>query len=48
VLDLFALLRAELGVTVFVVTHDPDVAARADRELHMVDGMIVSDKVVRA
>jgi putative ABC transport system ATP-binding protein len=48
VLDLFALLRAELGVTVFIVTHDADVAARADRELHMVDGTIVSDRLVRA
>ena len=43
VLDLFGGLRAELGVTVFVVTHDPDVAARSDRVLHMVDGRIVSD-----
>ncbi|HEX6362233.1 MAG TPA: ABC transporter ATP-binding protein [Albitalea sp.] len=48
VLDLFGALRAELGVTVFVVTHDPDVAARADRVLHMVDGRIVSDTVLAA
>lgn len=43
VLDLFAELRAELGITVFVATHDPDVAARADRVLHMMDGLLVSD-----
>ncbi|HEX2167451.1 MAG TPA: ABC transporter ATP-binding protein [Longimicrobiales bacterium] len=43
VLDLFARLREELGVTIFVATHDPDVAARADRVLHMMDGLLMSD-----
>lgn len=41
VLDLFARLRARLGITLFVVTHDADVAARADRVLHLVDGTLV-------
>jgi putative ABC transport system ATP-binding protein len=43
VLDLFGALRAELGVTLFVVTHDASVAERADRVLHMVDGLLVDD-----
>ena len=40
ILDLFARLRAELGLTLVVVTHDAQVAARADRELHLVDGRL--------
>ena len=40
VLDLIAELRRELSVTVVVATHDPDVASRADRILHIVDGRI--------
>ena len=40
VLDLFGRLRDELGITVIVVTHDPTVAARADRVLHIVDGQL--------
>jgi len=46
VLDLFAALREELGVTLFVATHDPHVAERADRVLHMVDGVLVPAGVV--
>jgi putative ABC transport system ATP-binding protein len=40
VLDLIAELRRELSITVVVATHDPDVASRADRILHIVDGRI--------
>src|SRR5262245_10206208 len=40
VLDLFARLRDELGITLIVVTHDDGVAARADRVLHIVDGKL--------
>jgi lipoprotein-releasing system ATP-binding protein len=38
----FAILReiADQGRTVVVVTHDPALAARADRRLHIVDGKI--------
>ncbi len=39
-LDLFNRLRAELGVTLIVATHDPAVAERADRVLHIVDGQL--------
>jgi putative ABC transport system ATP-binding protein len=41
VLDLFARLRQELDITIIVATHDPAIAARADRELHLVDGRLV-------
>jgi putative ABC transport system ATP-binding protein len=40
VLELFAHLQAALGLTLVVVTHDPEVARRADRELHIVDGRL--------
>jgi len=39
VLDLLAALNAD-GLTLVVVTHDPDVARRADRVVTLVDGRI--------
>jgi lipoprotein-releasing system ATP-binding protein len=38
----FSILRdiADSGRTVVVVTHDPALAARADRRVHIVDGKI--------
>ena len=44
VFDIFARLTAEEGRTVVVVTHNPDLAARARRRMHLVDGRIVSDR----
>ncbi|MEW6400841.1 MAG: ABC transporter ATP-binding protein [Chloroflexota bacterium] len=32
-----------LGKTILMVTHDPDLARRAGRQLHIADGMIVND-----
>ncbi len=43
ILDLFGELNAS-GVTVVVVTHDPEVAARAQRIVELRDGRIVSDE----
>jgi lipoprotein-releasing system ATP-binding protein len=40
--DLFFELRDKLGLTVIIVTHNEDLAARADRTLRMADGVIVS------
>ncbi len=41
----FALFErlTSLGKTVLMVTHDPDLARRAGRQLHIADGMIVDD-----
>lgn len=41
VLELIERLRAERGMTVLLVTNDDDVAARAQRVLHLLDGSIV-------
>jgi putative ABC transport system ATP-binding protein len=40
VMDLFASLRNEAPVTILLITHDPGVAARADRVVRMKDGRI--------
>ena len=40
--DLFFELRDKLGLTVIIVTHNENLAARADRILRMADGVIVS------
>lgn len=36
------------GITLLVVTHDPELAARAAREIRMVDGKIASDRRTEA
>jgi putative ABC transport system ATP-binding protein len=43
ILDLFLRLNAE-GRTIVVVTHDPAVAARCLRVVHLRDGLVVSDQ----
>jgi putative ABC transport system ATP-binding protein len=40
VLDLLASMRADHGSTLVLVTHDPAVAALADRRVHLRDGRI--------
>jgi putative ABC transport system ATP-binding protein len=47
VLALFAQVHAE-GQTLIVVTHDPDIAAHAERRLVLHDGAVVSDERVTA
>ncbi len=41
VLGLIRLLRQQMGLSILMVTHDPNVAAYADRRIHLVDGMLV-------
>jgi putative ABC transport system ATP-binding protein len=40
ILQIFRKLNRERGITVVMVTHDPDVGARADRIIHIRDGRI--------
>jgi putative ABC transport system ATP-binding protein len=42
VLELFQRLRSDRGVTIVLVTHDEEVAASADRNVHMLDGRVVT------
>ena len=41
--DLFESLVAERGRSIVVVTHDPGLAARAGRQVRLVDGRVVAD-----
>ncbi|HWT08264.1 MAG TPA: ABC transporter ATP-binding protein [Roseomonas sp.] len=44
VFDIFARLAQQEGRAVLVVTHDAELAQRATRRVHLVDGRIVSDE----
>jgi macrolide transport system ATP-binding/permease protein len=44
ILEIIKRLNRERGLTVIIVTHDPDVAAYADRIITFRDGLIVSDR----
>jgi putative ABC transport system ATP-binding protein len=43
ILDLFQQLNEERGITILLVTHEPDVGARANRTITMRDGEVISD-----
>ena len=43
VMDLLEQLNAEQGVAIILVTHEPDVAERARRQIHIRDGLIERD-----
>ncbi len=44
VLDLLTRLRKEHAATLLLVTHNPEVAGRADRHLTLRDGQVVGDR----
>lgn len=41
IIELFEEIRKQFGTTIIVVTHDPSIAARADREIRLKDGVIL-------
>ena len=43
IMDLVTRLNRDEGITVLMVTHEPDMAEYADRLVHFVDGVIDSD-----
>ncbi len=48
IMKLFKKINEEDGITILLVTHEPDVAAYAKRIVHFKDGMITSDEMNRA
>ena len=48
VLNLLLELTRDSGKTLFMATHAPEVAQRADRVLHLLHGKLVSDQLWRA
>lgn len=42
ILEVLAEIRRERGQTMLMVTHDPEIAARADRIVELVDGRVVN------
>ncbi len=41
---LFWKLHEEKGITLIIVTHDPDVAAQTQRVIALRDGLVVADE----
>lgn len=48
IMRLFKKINEEEGTTILLVTHEPDVAAYAERIVHFKDGIITSDEMNRA
>ena len=41
--DILSQLNRDKGITIILVTHNPGLAARAGRVIHLVDGKIVKE-----
>jgi putative ABC transport system ATP-binding protein len=46
VMHIFQQLNEEQGITVILVTHEPDIAEHCRRMVHMYDGKILCDEPV--
>ncbi len=47
IMELFVKLNEEKGITIVLVTHEPDISAYSKRIVRFLDGRIVSDEVNR-
>ena len=47
IMELFVKLNAEAGITIALVTHEPDIATYSKRTVRFLDGKIVSDMKTR-
>jgi putative ABC transport system ATP-binding protein len=43
IMDIFQRLNRELGITIIMITHEPDIASVAKRNILFKDGGVVSD-----
>ncbi|AAP78454.1 ABC transporter ATP-binding protein [Helicobacter sp. MIT 03-1614] len=43
IMEILQELNQNLGITILMVTHEPDMAKYASRELHFLDGRLISD-----
>ncbi len=48
IMELFVKLNSESGITIMLVTHEPDIAEFSRRRIHFQDGMVVRDEARRA
>lgn len=46
IMDILARLNRDKGVTIVMVTHDPNLQSYANRQVHIVDGVIDTNQVV--
>lgn len=43
IMELLASFNQEMGITIVMVTHEPDMASYANRQIHFLDGMVNVD-----
>jgi len=44
IMDIFQRLNQDLGITIIMITHEPDIASVAKRDILFKDGRVVSDR----
>ena len=44
IMGIFQRLNRDLGITIIMITHEPDVASYAKRSIHFKDGIVVDDR----
>ena len=44
IMGIFQRLNQEMGITIMMITHEPDIASFAKRSIHFRDGRIVDDR----
>jgi putative ABC transport system ATP-binding protein len=45
IMEILSKLNSESGMTIILVTHEPDIATYSKRRIHFLDGKVISDEV---